>query len=178
MAHAPEIRTEAFELYLAGNSPGEIAAELKRRHPATATPSAKTIEKWAYVPVDGRTWSERRYEAERAARDAVTSDFVAGKTKLLSGLLALQAKLQERALLAAQDSDIGDASQEVYAYVNATRAAAKMLESDLAEQVRAKDAVDCLIEAVRRVVPHFEQYEVRIRHEFQRLSADKAGGGS
>jgi len=176
MAYTPEVRTEAFELYLLGNSPAAIAKELRRRHPGADTPSAGTLERWAYVPdASGKTWSERRYDAERAAQEAVTTDFVAAKQKHLAGLLKLQGRLEARALDAAASAEQGNMSQEIYAYVNVTKATAKMLDVDLAEQARVKDAVDCLMEAIRRVVPKFDAaYGVKVRAEFERLVAAKA----
>jgi len=36
MAHSPEIRNEAFDLYLKGFSAPQTVAELKRRHPEAA----------------------------------------------------------------------------------------------------------------------------------------------
>lgn len=182
MAYAPEIRNEAFELYLLGHSPAAIAKELQRRHGDQDTPSAKTIETWAYVPdAGGKTWSERRYEAEAAARDAVTRDFVGAKTKLLAGTLRIQSRLQERverALDNADDAEPENLTQEVYALLNATKSVDKLLSDRLADEVRTKDAIDCLIEAVRRTVPDFDLLRPKVMAEFQRLANAKAGGGA
>jgi hypothetical protein len=175
MSYAPELRTEAYELYLAGRAPDEIARELKRRHSDAETPTAKTVEKWAYVHApDGKTWSDKRYEAEAAARDAVTSNFVGAKGRLMTGLMDIQAKLQERVAKAVEGADTGPLSQELYAYINATKSLTKMLDSRLAEEARAQDAVDLLVEAMRRVVPGFEMLEPKVKQEFQRLVAMKA----
>jgi hypothetical protein len=175
MSHPPEIRALAFELYLAGRAPEAIAAELARRNPGAEAPSAKTIEKWAYQrDGEAKTWSERRSEALSLAQAAVQKDFVSAKTRMIQGVLALQQKLEARALQAADAADIGNFSQECYAFLNATKSAGHLLDSDIAEQVRAKDAIDLLIEAVRRTVPGFaEQWEERVRLEFKRLVAEK-----
>jgi hypothetical protein len=178
MAHDPAIKLEAFNLYLLGNSAAQIAAELKRRHgdgAGTKTPSAKTVENW--MSAGSPTWSEKRYVAEAAAQDAVTKDFVSAKSKLISGMVRLQAKLQERAervLDNAGDADPENLTQEMYACANLTKTLDKMLDSKLAEDVRRKDAIDCLIEACRRIVPSWESLEVKILQEFQRLVNQKA----
>jgi hypothetical protein len=176
MAYSPEIKTAAYELYLDGMSPGEIAAELKRRHPQADTPSAKTVEKWAYVPQDGQTWSERRYAAETAARDAVNKDFITSKSAILSGTIKLHQKLQERVLRAFENADDAtpeNLTQEVYALVNCTRTLDKMLDSKLAEEARQRDAIDCLIEAMRRTVPNWQELEPKINFEYQKLVNSK-----
>jgi hypothetical protein len=178
VSYAPELRTEAFELYLAGRSPDEIARELTRRHPDAEIPTAKTVEKWAYVHQEGKTWSDRRYEAEAKARDEVTSDFVGAKGRILSGLMRLQQILQERVLKQAEEAETGNFSQELYAYVNATRSLAKLLDVQLAGEARSKDAVDLLVEAMRRKVPGFEVLEPQVLEEFRRLVAAKQPAGS
>jgi hypothetical protein len=179
VSYPPEVKTEAYELYLAGRAPGEIARELARRHPDRKSPSPKAVEAWAYErDGEGKTWSDRRYEAECAARDKVTTDFVGVRTRMLQGVLRLQEKLQERALNQAEATDPGSFSQEVFAYLNATKAASALLETRLAEETRQKDAIDCLIEAVRRVVPNFESLEGQVRVEFQKLVARREGAAS
>lgn len=175
MSYAPELKNEAFQLYLLGQNAQQIAKELKRRHAGDGqqTPSAKTVEKWAYVPVAGKTWSERRYEAEAAAQAAATKDFVSAKTRLMSGMLRIQSKLQERterALDNAEDAEPENLTQEVYALANVTKSVERMLENQLAEEARRKDQIDCLIEAVRRVVPNFEDLQPHILAEFRKLS--------
>jgi hypothetical protein len=155
-------------LYLLGNGPDAIARELKRRHPDQKTPSSKTLETWR----DCYSWSEKRHAAERQAEDAVTKDFVSAKSKLLSGVLRIQQKQQERLERAyenAEDSDPQNLTQELYALVNVTRSVEKMLDSKLAEEARRKDAIDMLVEACRRIVPGWETLEPKIREEFTRL---------
>jgi hypothetical protein len=173
MAHAPEIKTEAYELYLLGKSIGEIASELKRRHPGDGqqTPTAKTLENWAYsADADGKTWSERRYAAEADAMDSVTKDFVSAKSKLLAGTLRIQAKLQARAEDALESAgEPENIEQSIYALINVTKSVDKMLESRLADETRRHDAIDKLIEAVRRNVPDFDSLQPRIMADFQRL---------
>jgi hypothetical protein len=179
MSHAPEIKTEAFSLYLLGNSPLEISKELKRRHADAAAdmPSPKTIEKWAYIPdADGKTWSDKRYDAEASARDVVTKDFVSTKSKILQRTLKLQELMQqrvERGFDNAEDVDPENLEQAVYALVNVTKSVDKMLDKSLAEEARRKDAVDCLVEAMRRTVPGFEELQPKIMAEFNRLVAEK-----
>jgi len=176
VSYAPELRTEAFELYLAGNSPAEIAAELARRHAGQDVPTAKTIEKWAYVPTDGKTWSERRYAAESAALADRTQNFIGAKVRIQAGLMELQAILLERALAQARDADPGSFSQEIFACVNATKTVLAMLDSSLAEEARQKDAIDALLEAVSRNVPGWETVEPRILADFRRLTAQRTAG--
>jgi hypothetical protein len=170
MAYSPEIRNEAFQLYLLGNGPDAIAKELRRRHGEADVPSAKTVEKWR----DAHSWSEKRYAAERAAEDAATRDFVTAKTKLVSGMMKIQQLQQERVARGYENADDAppeNLAQEVYALTNLTRSVEKMLDSKLAEEARRKDAVDCLIEACRRIVPGWESLEVKIRQEFEKLTA-------
>lgn len=174
MAYDPAVRTEAYELYLLGNSPAEIAKELSRRHPEQDTPSAKTLEKWAYTPTDGKTWSERRYEAEASSMEAATSDFVSMRSSLVSGTLRIQQRLQERverALDNADDAEVENLTQEVYALLNATKSVAKMLDNQLAEDARKRDAIDQLLEACRRIVPGWDNLQARVHQEFRRLTA-------
>ena len=106
----------------------------------------------------------------------MTRDFVSAKSKLLSGTLRIQAKMQERAERALDnhaDADPENLEQTIYALLNVTRSVDKMLDSSLASEARSKDATDCLIEAMRRKVPGFEQLEPSILAEFQRLYARK-----
>ena len=172
--HSLEVRTLAYELYLGGRGPIEIFQELSRRK-VPDPPSAKTIEKWAYEKdAEGKTWATKRQEALAQAQGAATQDFVASKTRMVRGILILQEKLQARAIQAVESSDLGNTSQEVYACINATKAAARIIESDLAEEVRTKDAVDLFIEAIRRVVPDFQgRYEEAVRVQFKKLSAER-----
>ena len=88
--------------------------------------------------------------------------------------MKIQAKLQERALAQVEDAEYGSFSQEVFAFINATKAVDKMLDSKLAEEARRADAIDCLIEAVRRIVPGFEKMQPKIMAEFKRLVNQKA----
>lgn len=168
MAHSPEIKTEAYQLFLLGNNAAQISKELKRRHPGEESPSAKTIENWAYS--GGETWSEKRYKAESEAREAATKDFVSQKSKLLAGTLRIQQKLQARAEDALETADAPEnIEQSIYALLNVTKSVDKMLSDSLAEEARRKDAIDCLIEAVRRTVPDFEILQPKIMAEFNRL---------
>lgn len=177
MAFDPTIRTEAYELYLLGKSPAEISAELERRHPGVNMPSAKTLENWAYVPdASGKTWSERRYEAEAEAMGAATASFIGAKGKLVEGMLRimqLQQARVERTFQAEGDAPAANLSQELYALVNVTSKVEKMLDNRLAEEARHKDAIDHLIEACRQVVPDWEQLEPRILETFRRIVANK-----
>lgn len=178
MAFDPAMRTEAYELYLLGKGPGEIAAEMKRRHPDTDTPSAKTLENWAYVPdASGQTWSERRYAAEAEAMGSATRNFIGAKGKLVEGMLRimqLQQARVERGYEAEGDTPPANLSQEVYALVNVTSKVEKMLDSRLAEEARRKDAIDHLISACREVVPNWDTLEPRIRETFTKLVAAAA----
>ncbi|MCE5279382.1 MAG: hypothetical protein ABFD92_02030 [Planctomycetaceae bacterium] len=175
MSYDPAIRTEAFELYLAGNSPGDIARELKRRHVGKDVPSAKTIENWAYVPKEGKTWSERRYEAEKASQDAVSTEYVSARSRVMADMLQLREKLAGRVLRMVEDAEEGSLSQEVFAMINVSKFADNALDSRLAEETRKKDAIDCLMEAIRRTVPNFEKYEPAIKIEWQRLVNAREG---
>ena len=79
------------------------------------------------------------------------------------------------ALEQAQTPDGENLAQEVYAYLNATRFAAKELSQDLAAEARQKDAMDLFVEALNRVVPNFEtEYKIKVLEEFKRLTAAKA----
>lgn len=173
MAYDPAMRTEAFELYLLGDGPDRIARELRRRHPGKKCPTAKTLESWAYVPdSEGLTWSERRAAAEAKSFADATSDFVSMREQLVAGQLRIQQKLQERVENALDDSEgakVENVTQEIYALTNASKSLVRMLDQQLAEEVRKRDAIDALIEACRRIVPKWSDLETRIRQEFAKI---------
>ena len=178
MAYAPEIRTEAYELFIAGMSLSKIKASLEDNHTGEniKLPSIKTLENWAYTPVNGKTWSDRKLEAELAAQKKATQDVIGRKKLIADGLLKMQALLQDRVITSLEDT-AGEVSenvtQDIYAYINASNTASKMLDNQLAEQVRRKDAVDCLLQACRRIVPGWEDLELRIKNEFDKLANQK-----
>jgi phosphoenolpyruvate carboxylase len=180
MAHSPEIKLAAFDLYLKGFSPPQIHAELKRRYPDAELPSVKTIgDKWPYIPdASGKTWSDLRSEAEVESRLALKGNYVSLKSKMLDGVVKIQRKLEERAAAALDQADTPTAenlTQEMYAFFNATRFTMKELSTDIAAEARNKDAMDVLVEALCRVVPNFEsEFKVKVLEEFKRLMAAKA----
>jgi hypothetical protein len=183
MAYSPDIRNEAFDLYLKGFSATQIHKELCRRHTDAELPSVKTLgEKWPYTADgNGKTWSELRDEANLAARDVLVKDFVSQKTKMLQGAIRIQQRLEERAALAIDQAATPDGEnfvQEMYAYINATKFVNKELSADIASEARNKDAMDLLVEALHRMIPNFEtEFKVKVLEEFKRLMAAKRPPG-
>lgn len=176
MAYPPDIRQAAYELFLRGHGPEGIARQLKGIFAGKRTPSAKTLETWAYeADGEGRTWTDRKAEAEAKAREIGTRRYANQQAKMMEGILKLQSTLMEQVTsLVESGTDFDNVTQALYALVNVTKTAEKMTANKLAEEARRRDDIDHLMEALARVVPKWNEIKAEVLQEYRKLSASAA----